>query len=70
MATRQNAALVEESSASAAALADQASQLVEVVSNFRDDGTRESPVELAPAPAAPPRPAKTSTKPADWDEEF
>ncbi len=78
MATRQNAALVEESSASAASLAEQASQLVEVVSNFRGDGMQAAPAapmaEAAPAvPSAPsPQPAKTvaRAKSNDWDEEF
>lgn len=69
-ATQQNAALVEESSASAASLADQATQLVEVVASFKTDG--------APAPAAPPPPSKAKPKAApkpaaktgDWDEDF
>ncbi len=76
-ATQQNAALVEESSASAASLAEQAGQLVGVVSSFRSDGGS------AP-PAATPKPAPEKTRPAktpapagkaalrdgDWDEEF
>lgn len=37
-ATQQNAALVEESSAAAASLADQAGQLVKVASGFRNEG--------------------------------
>ncbi|MBL8832003.1 MAG: hypothetical protein JNL71_06400 [Rhodospirillales bacterium] len=75
-ATQQNAALVEESSASAASLAEQAGQLVAVVSSFRSDG--------GTTPAAPPKPAPAKTKPektpptagkaalrdGDWDEEF
>jgi methyl-accepting chemotaxis protein len=80
-ATQQNAALVEESSASAASLADQASQLVEVVSNFRGGGT-EAPAAAhaaetpATEPAERPRPAKpvpaakAGTREGDWDEEF
>ncbi|MBL8691375.1 MAG: hypothetical protein JNL04_19870, partial [Rhodospirillaceae bacterium] len=36
VATQQNAALVEESSAAAASLADQAGQLVQVASGFRN----------------------------------
>lgn len=71
-ATQQNAALVEESSASAASLADQATQLVEIVATFRSaDGTAPA---ADPAPAAPkarsaPAP-KPSAKSADWDEDF
>ena len=38
VATQQNAALVEESSAAAASLADQAGQLVTVVAGFRNEG--------------------------------
>jgi len=80
-ATQQNAALVEESSASAASLADQASQLVEVVSNFRGGGT-EAPAAAhaaetpATEPAERPRPAKpvpaakAGTRERDWDDEF
>jgi methyl-accepting chemotaxis protein len=80
-ATQQNAALVEESSASAASLADQASQLVEVVSNFRGGGT-EAPAAAhaaetpATEPAERPRPAKpvpaakAGTREGDWDEKF
>jgi methyl-accepting chemotaxis protein len=41
-ATQQNAALVEESSAAAASLADQAGQLVQVASGFRDEGEKAS----------------------------
>lgn len=71
-ATQQNAALVEESSASAASLADQATQLVEVVSSF---GGGEKPAAAAaprsPAPRAKPAPApKQAAKTGDWDEDF
>ncbi len=75
-ATQQNAALVEQSSASAASLAEQAGQLVEVVSSFRTDGGAESTAK--PAPAAAPKaaapktvaPKKAPARDADWDEEF
>jgi methyl-accepting chemotaxis protein len=69
-ATQQNAALVEESSASAASLADQATQLVEVVSSFKADGApaREAP---PPPPKAKPKAApKPAAKTGDWDEDF
>jgi len=72
-ATQQNAALVEESSASAASLAEQSMQLVDVVASFRTEGkTTEKPPASAPAARAP---KKVLAKPvvkrdADWDEEF
>jgi methyl-accepting chemotaxis protein len=74
-ATQQNAALVEQSSASAASLADQAGQLVGVVSSFRSEGGNSpaKPVVVATAAEAPPKPAapaKASTRDSDWDEEF
>ena len=73
-ATQQNAALVEESSASAASLAEQSTQLVDVVSSFRTDGSAPE----KPQPTAKPAgraPRQSSAKPAakrdaDWDEEF
>ncbi|MBL8691963.1 MAG: methyl-accepting chemotaxis protein, partial [Rhodospirillaceae bacterium] len=40
VATQQNAALVEESSAAAASLADQAGQLVQVASGFRGENDK------------------------------
>ncbi len=75
-ATQQNAALVEQSSASAASLAEQAGQLVEVVSSFRADGGADGAAK--PAPAAAPKAAapktvaakKAPARDADWDEEF
>ena len=76
-ATQQNAALVEQSSASAASLAEQAGQLVEVVSSFRTDGGAAPAAPPAPKPAAakpaapkamPPK--KAPARDADWDEEF
>ncbi|MFN7191020.1 MAG: hypothetical protein ACK5U4_06260 [Rhodospirillales bacterium] len=76
-ATQQNAALVEESSASAASLAEQSTQLVDVVASFRTDGTApEKPQAAAPTARAPKlAPNQAATKPtpkrdADWDEEF
>ena len=78
-ATQQNAALVEESSASAASLADQATHLVEVVASFEvaDSGapvagmTNDAPAAAEPksAPAAKPAPA-ASAKASEWDEDF
>jgi methyl-accepting chemotaxis protein len=68
-ATQQNAALVEESSAAAASLADQAAQLVTVVSDFRS-GTQT--VDAVPdEPVARPKMAaqKAAQKDGDWDEE-
>jgi methyl-accepting chemotaxis protein len=78
-ATQQNAALVEESSASAASLADQATQLVEVVSNFRDGGAdAPAAARAAETPATEPSEGPRPTKPApaakarasedNWDE--
>ena len=75
-ATQQNAALVEESSASAASLADQATHLVEVVASFEvADGT--APAAPADAEAPEPKPAPvskpaqaTAAKASEWDEDF
>lgn len=82
-ATQQNAALVEESSASAASLAAQATQLVGVVSSFRSGESaapvptdapprRQQPAQsVNPPPAPPPKQAVRPTKKADdWDEDF
>jgi methyl-accepting chemotaxis protein len=76
-ATQQNAALVEESSASAASLAEQSTQLVDVVASFRTDGAApEKPPAAAPTARAPKlAPNHAAAKPtpkrdADWDEEF
>jgi methyl-accepting chemotaxis protein len=78
-ATQQNAALVEQSSASAASLAEQAGQLVDVVSSFRADGgaaptAKPAPVVKDGAPKAAAAKAAASKKApardADWDEEF
>ncbi len=75
-ATQQNAALVEESSASAASLAEQAGQLVDVVARFRGDGAeapQPSPPKPAEAPAAAPKPAPRKApamREDDWGDEF
>ncbi len=75
-ATQQNAALVEESSASAASLADQATHLVEVVAAFETADTNAPAVPAdaeAPAPksAPPAKPAQsTAAKASEWDEDF
>jgi methyl-accepting chemotaxis protein len=80
-ATQQNAALVEESSASAASLAEQSTQLVDVVASFRTDGASSEKHQSAKPAAntakqAPKQTAnQATTKPApkrdaDWDEEF
>ena len=58
--TQQNASLVEEASAAAASLEDQAARLTEAVGTFRLQGMNpaRSSVQAAPAaPAAPLRPA-------------
>lgn len=71
-ATQQNAALVEESSASAASLADQATQLVEVVSSF-SSGEKPAPAATTAPPPPKPKPAsapKPAAKTGDWDEDF
>ncbi len=71
--TQRNGALVEQTSASAQALADQGRQLAELVGFFKIDGSGGSMTTAAPPrPAAPPaqaapvasRPAPTATKPA------
>lgn len=70
-ATQQNAALVEESSASAASLADQATQLVEVVSSFRAGDAPAPAAPASPPPKAKPKAApKPAAKAGDWDEDF
>ncbi|MBL8832475.1 MAG: hypothetical protein JNL71_08800 [Rhodospirillales bacterium] len=74
-ATQQNAALVEESSASAASLAEQAGQLVDVVASFHGDGTAKPAKPVAAPAEEKPRaektaPAKPGTRDSDWDEEF
>jgi methyl-accepting chemotaxis protein len=80
-ATQQNAALVEQSSASASSLAEQSSQLVDVVASFRTDEAPPAaqptikPGLRAPKPATAKSPTKSAAKPAnakptDWDEEF
>jgi methyl-accepting chemotaxis protein len=69
-ATQQNSALVEESSAAAASLADQAGQLVGIVSSFRHGD--EPAAEAVPdtAGSAPKRPRKASPQSGEWDDEF
>ena len=72
-ATQQNAALVEESSAAAASLADQSAQLVSVVSGFTAGRDDEEPAE--PVVDEAPRPRRSAAKPAapkdgEWDTEF
>jgi methyl-accepting chemotaxis protein len=49
--TQQNAALVEEASAAAEAMQEQAARLAEVVSVFQLDSVSAAPARLAPAPA-------------------
>ena len=72
-ATQQNAALVEESSAAAASLADQSAQLVNVVADFTAGRDDEEPAP--PVAEEAPRPRRSATKTAkpkdgDWDTEF
>ncbi len=72
-ATQQNAALVEESSAAAASLADQSAQLVSVVSGFTAGRDDEEPAE--PVVDEAPRPRRSAAKTAapkdgEWDTEF
>ena len=72
-ATQQNAALVEESSAAAASLADQSAQLVNVVADFTAGRDDEEPAP--PVAEEDPRPRRSATKTAkpkdgDWDTEF
>jgi len=69
--TQRNGALVEQTSASAQALADQGRQLAELVGFFKIDGSSGMTTAAPPRPAAPaaqaapvaPRPAPTATKP-------
>jgi len=67
--TQQNAALVEENSAAVASLADQAGQLVKIVSGFDSGG---EPAEAPPSDAAiaPKARPKTTKNDDDWDGEF
>ena len=71
--TQQNAALVEESAAAAAALEEQASRLTQAVSVFRikHDAVKEkrelkSP-KLTASTAAPRKPVQTSTTDENWE---
>ncbi len=71
--TQQNAALVEESAAAAAALEEQASRLTQAVSVFRitHDAVKEkrdlkSP-KIAASTAAPRKPVQTSTTDENWE---
>lgn len=81
-ATQQNAALVEESSASAGSLADQARRLVDVVANFGGSAAEETAPRQpeiakrnksrAPATESTPQKGdkKSQARERDWDEEF
>jgi methyl-accepting chemotaxis protein len=66
--TQRNGALVEQTSASAQALADQGRQLAELVGFFKIDGSGGMMAVTAPRAAAPaataPRPAPSAAKPA------
>ncbi|WP_435930276.1 methyl-accepting chemotaxis protein [Dryocola sp. BD613] len=71
--TQQNAALVEESAAAAAALEEQASRLTQAVSVFRitqnavkEKGELKTPKLSAPA-TAPRKPVQTSTTDENWE---
>ena len=67
--TQQNAALVEEAAAAAAALREQSTRLAQAVAVFRIDGEQmlaasTASVDVAPARAAPPvRPVLAASKP-------
>jgi hypothetical protein len=69
-ATQQNAALVEEATAAARAMEEQAGQLSEVVAIFRLDGSATGtalpsrPVAAAQTQAKRPQPASGARKPA------
>ena len=79
--TQQNAALVEEASAAAEAMQEQASELARIVSVFRLDGSGAAPAR-ASRPAAPvqkvPAPAlslpvrrskpKAASSEGEWEE--
>ena len=64
--TQKNAALVEESTAAAASMRDQAQRLAEVVSVFNGGATSARSAAPAPRPAAAPAPrfAPAPAKPA------
>ncbi len=62
--TQQNAALVEQSTAAAASLAEQAAGLSEAVSAFRIDSTSNRPAVSAPARSALAKPASLGALPA------
>ncbi|HKS32599.1 MAG TPA: methyl-accepting chemotaxis protein [Enterobacteriaceae bacterium] len=72
--TQQNASLVEESAAAAAALEEQASRLTQAVSVFRvmhEQGAKArsftSNVKAAPAPALSRKPATAETSDSNWE---
>ncbi|MEI8396884.1 MAG: hypothetical protein WCF85_19285, partial [Rhodospirillaceae bacterium] len=64
--TQKNAALVEQSSAAAQSLADEATHLVEIISAFRDNEPDVSEPKVAPKSDAKPHPYshKGATRPA------
>ena len=72
--TQQNASLVEESAAAAAALEEQASRLTQAVAVFRvmhEQGAKSrsftSSVKAAPAPALSRKPATAETSDSNWE---
>ena len=62
--TQQNAALVEESSAAAKAMSEQAKRLLDVVSVFDVGHSRQQSIVHTPAPAVPISPAAVLAHPA------
>lgn len=68
--TQQNASLVEESAAAAAALEEQASRLTQAVAVFRTRRvSREAPVAASTlkTPSASPMPRKTAVGDENWE---
>ncbi|MEO8118578.1 MAG: hypothetical protein ABI606_04550, partial [Rhodoferax sp.] len=62
--TQQNAALVEETSAAAGSLQDQARQLADVAGSFKLDGGLAHTPRATPRPAVTRAPAPKALKPA------
>jgi methyl-accepting chemotaxis protein len=66
--TQQNSALVEESTAAARALSDQAGRLAELMAFFKLDGAQETPGATARSVKHPPARVSTDQQIADVDE--
>ena len=69
--TQQNASLVQEASAAAASLEEQAARLTQAVAVFKIDGTHRPAVRTQPAaralPGSSPRSGKTTSTEPNWE---